>query len=281
MFNSPFLKYFYYKEHKDQEEDGKTIFVTNLTADCTAEDLQSIFSVFGPVASVHMDAFNKKFGKKKIKIKQKKIEMGTPNPSQLMLLEEKRRKEEVTKEEKKKQPFCAAGYAHVVFENPDTLKKVLKEPSQFDFSSKLEHGQPKGMEKWRKEYQSSYVVNIKQLQKEVDRFMWNFDKEKEERKKKVEALSSAPDADGWVTVTRKGRKHTTGAGGKTVGVAAKIDLATIEHIKEKEKKLQKDNFYRFQRTDKKQHNIEELRIRFEEDKKRIEKMRQGRKFRPF
>jgi len=199
-----------------------------------------------------------------------------------VLLEEKRRKEEaVTKEEKKKQPFCAAGYAHVIFENPDTLKKVLKEPSQFDFSGKLEHGQPKGMEKWRKEYQSSYVVNIKQLQKEVNRFMWNFDKEKEERKKKIEALSSAPDADGWVTVTRKGRKHTTGAGGKTVGVAAKIDLATMEHIKEKEKKLQKDNFYRFQRTDKKQHNIEELRKRFEEDKKRIEKMRQGRKFRPF
>jgi len=61
MLNSPFLKYMYYKEHKDREqskeEEGKTLFVNNLTADCTQEDLRSIFSTFGPIASVNTDAF--------------------------------------------------------------------------------------------------------------------------------------------------------------------------------------------------------------------------------
>jgi len=111
--------------------------------------------------------------------------------------------------------------------------------------------------------------------------MWNFDKEKLEFKKKIDALSSAPDLDGWVTVTRKGKKRTVGAQGKTVRVADKLDLATLNRIKEKELKKQKDDFYRFQRSENRQHHIEELRKRFEEDKKRIEKMRQGRKFRPF
>jgi len=283
MLNSPFLKYVYYKEHKDREqskeEEGKTLFVTNLTADCTQEDIRSIFSTFGPIASVHMDAFKKSTDKKQ---KQKKVQMGIPNPTQLLILEEKRRKEEALKrEEEKKRPFSAAGYAHIVFESNDTLKKVLKEPSSFDFRGKLERGSTMGVEKWRKAYQLDHIVDINNLQKEVDQFMWKFDKEKLEFKKKIEALSNAPDDDGWVTVTKKGKKHTVGAEGKTVGVADKLDLATLNRIKEKEQKRQKDNFYRFQRTEKRQHHIEELRKRFEEDKKRIEKMRQGRKFRPF
>jgi len=282
MLNSPFLKYMYYKEHKDKEQskedEGKTFFVNNLTADCTQEDLRSIFSTFGPIASIHMDAF--KMTSEKKKGKQKKVEMGTPNPTQLLILEEKKRKEEALKEEKKR-PFSAVGYAHIVFESKDTLTKVLKDPSPFDFKDKLERGSIKGIEKWQKAYQSEHTLDTNNLKKEVDQFMWNFDKEKFEFKKKIEALSSAPDDDGWVTVTKKGKKHTVGAKGKAVGVADKLDLATLNRIKEKEQRRQKDNFYRFQRKEKRQNYIEDLRKRFEDDKKRIEKMRQGRKFRPF
>jgi len=178
-----------------------------------------------------------------------------------------------------KKPFCSAGYAHVIFQNKESLKNVLKNTS-FDLSGKFEFGQKKGLEKWTEIYQKEYFVKKSKVQSEVDSYMWNYDKKNLEHQQKIEALSSAPDADGWVTVTRKGKKKS-GADGKNIRVAPKLDLATINRIREKERKKYKDNFYRFQKAEKRINHIEELRKRFEEDKKRIEKMRQGRKFRPF
>jgi len=265
--------------HKDE---GGTLFVTNLAFDCTEDDLKSVFSVFGPIASITLSSL------KIVDVEKPKrqIEMGTPNANQKIILEEKKRKEEeMKKEEEKKRPFSSAGFAHVTFEKRESLKKALKGARPLLDSKNdqplFEQGTTKGIQKWRQSHLDTYVKDITKLQQEVDQYMWVFDKEKMEAKKKVENLTSVPDNDGWVTVTRKGNnKNTVGAKGKTVGIA-KLDQETKKKILEKEKSKHKDDFYRFQRSQNKTNYITQLRMRFEEDKKRIENMKTARKFKPF
>lgn len=73
--HSPFIKNLFVKEytppHKKQLEEteidqtsqipslplGRTLFVTNLTYDCTKEDLETIFSSFGPIEEIILDSF--------------------------------------------------------------------------------------------------------------------------------------------------------------------------------------------------------------------------------
>jgi len=98
-------------------------------------------------------------------------------------------------------------------------------------------------------------------------------------KKKVDELSSMPDADGWVTVTKKGKKKTEGAEGKKMGVAY-LTPFELQQMQEKAKEKQLSDFYRFQRSENRKNYIDTLRQKFEEDKKRIERMKQQRKFKP-
>jgi ribosomal RNA-processing protein 7 len=84
---------------------------------------------------------------------------------------------------------------------------------------------------------------------------------------------SVPDADGFVTVTRGGR-----AGPARIEDAQK---KKEELEARKKKNAVKDDFYRFQNREKRKEVEMGLRRRFEEDRKRVERMREGRgKVRP-
>jgi len=135
-------------------------------------------------------------------------------------------------------------------------------------------GSVKGVKKWIQE-SAENMIDKEKLEQETNEFMFNYDTKKLEYQKRLETLSSAPDSDGWITVT-KGKKA---AGG--IGVANKLNRESLNKLIAKEKQKQKADFYRFQRTAQTNTHIQELRKRFEEDKKRIEKLKQGRKFRPF
>jgi len=82
-----------------------------------------------------------------------------------------------------------------------------------------------------------------------------------------------------VTVTRKGKKKTEGAQGKKMGVA-NLNPFELQRLQQKAQEKQLSDFYRFQHAENRKNYIDTLRLRFEEDKKRIERMKQQRKFRP-
>lgn len=83
-----------------------------------------------------------------------------------------------------------------------------------------------------------------------------------------------PDEDGFVTVTRGGR----------VGPARKADAESKRvEMEEKERKKREEmgDFYRFQTRERRKAEQGELVKRFEEDRKRVEAMKEKRgKFRP-
>jgi ribosomal RNA-processing protein 7 len=270
----------YFKEHKEVSAGGfppgRTLFVTNLYSDTTKEDLRNIFSEFGTVQEVLLDSFRKKL--KSLK-PAKPIPAGEkPSSSQYLILEEKRKRLEANlKEGESKIPFISAGYAHVIFEDPKSINMAL----HYAVPDIIEHSElgseKKGVQKWIATYTTEINLDKEKLLADTHEYMLNYDKKKFEFQKRIEALASGPDEDGWITVTR-GKKKSTGAA--SLGVA-KLDKESLNKLILKEKKKYKTDFYRFQRTAKTNTHIQELRKRFEEDKKRIEKLREGRKFRPF
>lgn len=74
-----------------------------------------------------------------------------------------------------------------------------------------------------------------------------------------------PDADGFVTVTRGGR---TGAA-RQDEAAEKLELQT-------KKQSGFEDFYRFQSREKRKEKEGELRRKFEEDREKVRRMREGR-----
>ncbi|KAI5858799.1 ribosomal RNA-processing protein 7-domain-containing protein, partial [Tricharina praecox] len=107
------------------------------------------------------------------------------------------------------------------------------------------------------------------LQASADAFVAAFGEAEEVAKQQAAKRRSVVDEDGFVTVTRGGRvKPATQEAAKAV-------------LDEKEKrKGELKGFYRFQIREEKKTRQNELLAKFEEDRKRVEERKKGRKFRP-
>ncbi|KDN38202.1 hypothetical protein K437DRAFT_276347 [Tilletiaria anomala UBC 951] len=122
----------------------------------------------------------------------------------------------------------------------------------------------------------------------------------EQTKGGIEAVSVGPDgelldADGFVIVQHGGKYGRANAGqGQGVGVIRKYASASApgsdmaqtqlgqEQKRQKKKRaLELDDFYKFQRREKKRDELAEMRARFEADKEKVRKLREGRRFKPY
>jgi len=105
--------------------------------------------------------------------------------------------------------------------------------------------------------QSVAANNVASLKKKVRKI-----KEQEKPKEKKPTHEEAED--GWITVHRK-----------------RSDTRQLKQAKKKSKKSEKEklvNFYAFEVKEAKLQKHKELLAKFEEDKKRLQKMREQRKF---
>lgn len=83
----------------------------------------------------------------------------------------------------------------------------------------------------------------------------------------LKRLRSEPDEEGFITVTRKEKPD---------------DLLRAEERRVvKNKAVDLEDFYKFQRREKRDVKMRELRERFEADRRKIEKAKEARKFKPF
>ncbi|KAM4671500.1 ribosomal RNA-processing protein 7 homolog A [Amazona ochrocephala] len=247
-----FPHYLLVKEHQLREGAGtahpphRTLFVLNVPPYCTAASLTRLFSRCGDVQSVDM--------------------CDKPGPGE--------------KEEKLKSKFfnceTATGFrvAYVVFKKPAGVRaaKALSQEGPLLISTES-HPVKTGVKKWIASYAAS-VVDQEELKAEVDAYMQDYDKKIEEEEAKAAKEEGVPDEEGWVKVTRRGRKP-----GLPRTEAANLRLLE----KEKQKRARKEllNFYAWQHRETKREHIAQLRKKFEEDKQRIALMRAQRKFRPY
>ncbi|XP_062989707.1 ribosomal RNA-processing protein 7 homolog A [Elgaria multicarinata webbii] len=244
--------YLYVKEHKVREDTDPsrpqncTLFVLNVPPYCTEECLSKLFSRFCSVQSVEM-CEKPRLGEKSEAPKSKFFNSKKPLGFQV---------------------------AYVIFKSPAGVQAAksfsAQEPLVISSST---HPLQTGIHKWIDRYATS-IVDPAELKTEVDAFMLAYDQKVAKEEAKAEEEDGIPDEEGWVKVTRKGRRP-----GLPRTEAA--NLRALEREKRKRARKELLNFYAWQHRDTKREHIAQLRKKFEEDKQKIALMRAQRKFRPF
>ncbi|CEI89436.1 Putative SSU rRNA processing protein [Rhizopus microsporus] len=173
--------------------------------------------------------------------------------------------------------FASGSSAHVVFEKSQDITEVLDmQRVEKKWAKENESEQPLGFERYTLKYELSRP-DAKKLQEEVDTFMIKFKEDEYRKERETLEKMNKMDEDGFTVVVRHKKTKTTD-GMISVG-AVSTDMA--EEIKNKPKKKELVDFYRFQMRDRKMSQLTELRKKFEQDKAKIEKLKQSRKFKPY
>eukprot|EP01116_Phalansterium_solitarium_P012260 TRINITY_DN28394_c0_g1_i1.p1 TRINITY_DN28394_c0_g1~~TRINITY_DN28394_c0_g1_i1.p1 ORF type:complete len:274 (-),score=24.30 TRINITY_DN28394_c0_g1_i1:68-838(-) len=167
--------------------------------------------------------------------------------------------------------------AHVVFTHRQSVKKCFKADTfplreLFESESFWQDSLELGMKKWQSEHSHQYT-DAPTLQRQVDAFMQAFDRKVEEERKEKERNLNKPDEDGFITVTRH-KRSTDGT--VSVGGVRKGEPPT----KKQKGNTMLSDFYKFQHSKSKDESLALLRRKFEEDRDRIQRMKNARKFRP-
>ncbi|XP_030377668.1 ribosomal RNA-processing protein 7 homolog A [Scaptodrosophila lebanonensis] len=225
---------------------GRTLFLLNIPPYVTEDSLKTFFKGAGGVESV---TFAAKPGKDETEqwLEQSKAPFTNT-----------------------KAPFKFK-VAYVVFRKSSVLAKALAFNSIDLFNSSGNCLIESGMELWHSEYNSFILDNVK-TQELIDAYMKGYDRR--QLKELRTAKNGHADADGWVTVGKEGRN---------AGFEQKESvIGRLENKLAKDKKTKElKNFYTFQIRESKMQNIVELRQKYEEDKRKIELLKQSRRFRPF
>ncbi|KAJ1932115.1 hypothetical protein GGF37_007168 [Kickxella alabastrina] len=285
--------YIYFKQHTTTKEDillpsSRTLFLYNLPADTTERDIRRLFHGTARVARV---LFHDVVGQD--------IVRQTAVRAQLMAELAKSMQEEEAKQNKASKQKGASeaadegvkaverpilqrsgGSAHVVLLEDAEMAAVLgmargvRAWPQRDTTSPLEY---RGLSRYLYEYRAERPPT-ELHQEDVDQYMAKFEAAQYERERMLEQQQNVPDADGFVTVVRRGR-NTRNSDGQGAVTAATADEA--REAGKKKKEVVFGNMYRFQVRERKKDQLDDLRKKFDEDKEKIARMRQTRQFRPY
>jgi len=163
----------------------------------------------------------------------------------------------------------------IVFKSPKGVDQIMEREKANALVVKSETRQPlTGMKRWSANYRESIITDWDGYEKDIDEYMKAYDARKEEEGKKLKEMGEEADEEGWVTVTSKSKK----AGVKNSQKDQERAKAKAKAAGEKKELL---NFYKFQEKEKKEDLIQNLRQKFEEDKKKVANMKAERRFRPY
>ncbi|RWS22334.1 rRNA processing protein RRP7-like protein [Leptotrombidium deliense] len=127
-----------------------------------------------------------------------------------------------------------------------------------------------GLCKYKHEYNES-IIDVNELKEDIDNYMKSYDAYVEEERRIAKEKEGVPDEDGWITVSRHGKRSF-------IPNNEFVDNLILSKKRKYDKVL--TNFYNFQRTQTKIEGLSSLRSKFEEDKKRLAMMKATRKFKP-
>ncbi|KAJ2082464.1 hypothetical protein H4R24_001563 [Coemansia sp. RSA 988] len=298
--------YLYFRQHSSTKEEilrptDRTIFMANLPVDATERDIRRLFQ---GVARVTRVIFNGVVGQDAVKTAAANARMAselaaamanTGDGQQQGKPGKSRRKKEATAKDTdeseqqhkavvRPQLLTSGSTAHIVLLEAEELGSVLSMKAGTiqqwpvrDSEDATDPREYRGLARYIYEHRAARPP-VDMLRSEVDGFMRKFEEARYERERMVAQQHNTADADGFVTVVRRGR-HTKNSDGVGSVVAASVAEARAAGAKKTEVVF--GNMYRFQMRERKTDQLAELRQKFEEDKERIARMRQARKFRPF
>ncbi|CAG0913638.1 unnamed protein product [Notodromas monacha] len=240
------------KEHKVRKSClekplGRTLLVTEVPPSFTIDVIKHIFSNFGDILEVIFQA--------KPTVHAATMSISTNYPSF------------------DDQSLRGYKVAYVVFSEAEAVSKALSHVFNTPFLVSSVDNFANGLQSFVMKYNAE-LVDEESLLLEAKQFLKGYDEEENLRKEQEKSMGE-PDEDGWVTVGSRGSKR----GGFSRSEALTMKIGEAEKKKRAKKELV--NFYTFQIRESKMKNIEEIQKRFEQDKRRIEMMKQSRRFRPY
>ena len=152
-----------------------------------------------------------------------------------------------------------------------------------DLETKAPQGKANGIVALAQRYRTSYDRCQRQrLLDKCNEIMQQYEDAEEAQRREREAASNQPDEDGFIQVTSK-------------SVGLDESKQKLEKDNKKGRRNQKRNrkkkettgaselqdFYRFQRKETRKRTLQDLRKQFEEDLKKVKKMKEENRFQPF
>ena len=264
----------------------KTLFVgsVDLQHGMTHEDiagyLRELFSPLGAIEAVSVSSFAEAEGKRAQATQGSSSSSGDGNVSS-----------------------GASRFAHVQFAKASSVKAVLQAVTNglFSASSSMTEitrrwglGSALRVKSNRELRESFPLVDVDRadMKRRVDQAMAEFEEQEQLARLARERASRQPDADGFMPVQhrkkrkrqsesggRKGGSGSTSAIGRNRGSSKKARVGDAEAAGGGGKVLK--NFYGFQHKEEKQNALLKLRQQFDQDRAKVAKLREQRKFKPF
>lgn len=281
----------YVRRHEPKNatpDDGRSLFVTNVPVDSTEPHFRAIIASLvgaGRFESIRFET-------------DKKTSPASLEPAQAARLaaiaSRKRKRDDSDSEPEDEEEEIArlpttwtrqlqrSGSAAVlVLADEKSVDLVLKAIAKTHKSKKypvwgegVQEKVPSLGSQWLKAHNKLSYPPKELLLESVDAFFNVYNRKEKDAAELAKRLRNEPDEDGFVTVTRGGRAPPARR-----DEAEEARKRMLE--KEQRKKDEMGNFYRFQLREKKKAEQAELVKRFDEDRKRVQAMKQKRrKFRP-
>jgi len=235
-----FIKSHGIRETNRRKPKGRTLFVINIPPFLSEQNLKDLFLPFGEIGEIFLHQ-NPTIGL------PESIDPYFPDEDKLI-----------------------RGYkvGYIVFDDPKSVLDILERK---DISPLQAENVCTGLEKWIKEYNNA-IVPLSDLEENVKQYMMNFEKGEIQRIQEEKNNEGQPDEEGWVKVTRRGKRPGTLRTEKTE-----------EKLKSKKRRFEKQllNFTPTQIKETRAKELADLKRKFDEDKQRVALLRQNRKFKPF
>lgn len=293
-FPKPATHYLYIRKNAPKistPDDSRSLFVTNAPVDSTRLHFRALFAALvgaGRFESVTFEDERKAASQALTDLLPAQAARLAPHSKKRKRAdEEAERAREEEETARLPEPWSrplrrSGGTAVVVLADEKSVEKVLKAVGKVNKSGKYpvwgagvpEQSRTLGSKWLAAHYRLTYPDKTA-VEAAVDAFFTVYNRREKEAAELAKRLRNEPDEDGFVTVTR--------GGGRTAPAKRQeAEEARRKMVEKAEKKKQElSNFYRFQLREKKKEEQAELVKRFEEDRKRVEAMRQKRgKFRP-
>ncbi|KAJ1667388.1 hypothetical protein IW140_000899 [Coemansia sp. RSA 1813] len=294
------VHYLYFKQHNGGKSGDvltpttRTLYMYNLPADTTERDIRRLFQGVARIARVMFhgvvgqDAIKSNAMSGKMMSELASAMAGvTDGQTKNQKKNKKQRKDGDSEEEIKPVPrtqlLRSGASAHIVLLEDEEMAKVMSMKAETvrewlardaeGIQNPLEY---RGLSRYIYEHRAAQPP-IALLKTEVDSYMAKFEEAQYERDRMLTQQQNVPDADGFVTVMRRGRNTRNNDG------SVFVTAASVEEAREagRKKVTTFGNMYRFQMRERKNDQLLELRKKFEEDKEKITRMRQSRLFRPY
>ncbi|KAF9000228.1 ribosomal RNA-processing protein 7-domain-containing protein [Cyathus striatus] len=171
--------------------------------------------------------------------------------------------------------------AHVIFLDASSLDRALAQPHKArPWPTSPE--EPRGLLHYISLYQSLRPpLDIVREHADTSIEVYEYNQAKDKQKSKYRKGEAIVDEDGFTLVTRGGAYGQTLGGGVAVASKKFQETGLTRTRNNKKTKKEKEGFYAFQKAERQRKELLDLKKRWEEDKAKVEKLKESRRFRPY